>query len=323
LPGRSSLLSAVGAFLLGMAVLAYFIRPSDWVKAVLAVKPHDLLWSSVFFLAGCLAMSERWRACLAYRAGFAQAFHSLGIAMAGNLLIPGRSGEPLRVYALAQRGLPAELSTSAVVQERLADQLFRIIFLVLALLLSGSSAQGANYRLLGILLGTVGLFALIGLMVRYRLALARHSGRWIGKLPKLHPDMVETFVRNTLTDLATMGSRPGGPQALLWGALAWGLLAVHTNYVLSSFFGPGSFTLACVAMAFATPTTSGKPGYYHVLLTASLMVFSAPREPALQAAVVLHLYQGVFYTLWGVVGWPLLQGGARISVRGDEAIPPR
>jgi hypothetical protein len=307
-----------------MAVLAYFISPSEWVAAVRRVDPHDLFWATVFFFAGCLAMSERWRACLAYRVGFFQAFHSLGIAMAGNLLIPGRRGEPLRVYALAERGLPAELATSAVVQERLADQLFRIIFLVVALVLGGSNGRpGANLRLLGILLATVAVFAVIGLMVRYRIALARKSGLWIGRLPKLTPELVEKFVRNTLTDLATMGTRPGGPQALVWGALACGLLTVHTNYVLSSFFGPSSFTLACVAMAFAMPTASGKPGYYHLLLTAALMVFSAAREPALQAAVVLHLYQGIFYTLWGAVGWPVLRGGSRINVPADAVKPPR
>lgn len=307
-----------------MGVLAYFISPAEWVKAVKAVSTHNLVWSTVFFLAGCIAMSERWRACLGYRVGFWPAFHSLGVAMAGNLLIPGRSGEPLRVYALANKGLPAELSTSAVVQERLADQLFRIVFLVLALLLGGASEKAAaNYRLLGILTATVALFAGLGLMVRYRMALARSSGRLIGRLPKLTPDLVEKFVRNTLTDLATMGTRPGGPQALVWGALAWGLLAVHTNYVLTSFFGPSSFTLACVAMAFGTPTTSGKPGYYHVLLTASLMVFSAAKQPALQASVVLHLYQGIFYTLWGAVGWPLLRDGARISSPAGGAERPR
>ena len=318
------MLSAALAFLLGVGVLAYFISPAEWVLAVRAVKPSDLLWSTVFFFAGCIAMSERWRACLAYRVGFFKAFHSLGIALAGNLLIPGRSGEPLRVYALAERGLPAEFSTSAVVQERLADQLFRLAFLVLALILGGSgSKSGANFRLLGILLATVAVFAAIGLMIRYRLALARTSGQWIGRLPKLTPELVERFVRNTLADLSTMWSRPGGPQALVWGALSFGLLTVHTNFILSSFFGAGSFTLACVAMAFATPTTSGKPGYYHFLLVASLMVFSAEKSLALKAAVVLHLYQGIFYVLWGVVGWYLLRAGSRINVPEAAAAPLR
>jgi hypothetical protein len=318
------MLSAVAALLLGVGVLAYFISPADWVVAVRQVKPSDLLWSTVFFLAGCVAMSERWRACLSYRAGFFASFWSLGIALVGNLLIPGRSGEPLRVYALAERGLPAELSTSGVVQERLADQLFRILFLALALILGGASGQpGANYRLLGILLATIAVFALLGLMIRYRIALARTSGNWIGRLPKLEPHLVEKFVRNTLADLATMWSRPGGPQALVWGALSFGLLAVHANFILSSFFGAGSFTLACVCMAFAPSTTSGKPGYYHFLLVASLMVFSAAKEPALKAAVVLHLYQGIFFTLWGVIGWFCLRSSAAISVPEVGVEPPR
>lgn len=315
---------AVLLLLLALGVLAYFISPAQWVAAVRAVPPQDMLGATVFFLAGCLALIQRWRACLAYRLGFLESSHSLGIAMAGNLLIPGRSGEPLRVYALAAKGFPADISTSGIVQERLADQIFRIAFLILALLLGGVGGKArADYQLLGILLATVGLIASLGLMIRYRIALARVTGRWMGRLPKLTPELVESFVRNTLTDLAGMRTRPGGMQSLVWGALAWGLMAVHVNFVIEAFFGPGSFTLTCVAMAFATPTTAGKPGYYHFLLVASLMVFKAARGPSLQVAVVLHLFQGLFFTLWGIAGWFLLKGGQRISVPVVVAESPR
>jgi uncharacterized protein (TIRG00374 family) len=266
-------------------------------------------------------MSQRWRACAGYRIGFLPAFHSLGVAMAGNMLIPGRTGEPLRVYALARRGLPAEISTSAIVVERLADQLFRIVFFVLALLLGGNG--GADQRLLGVLLGTMGLVSGLLLLVRYRVAVSRVSGHWIGKLPRLQPEMVERFVRNTLHELATVWKRPGAPQALIWSALAWGLLAVHVNFILASLFGPASFTLACVAMAFGTPTAAAKPGYYHLFLVASMMVFMAPRALSLQAAVVLHLFQVIFYTLWGALGWTCLKQGPPLNVRVDGEGPPR
>lgn len=315
---------AVFLLFLALGVLAYFIPPWQWIAAVRAVPPRELGGATFFFLAGCVALAQRWRACLAYRLDFVRAFHSLGVAMAGNLLIPGRSGEPLRVYALAAKGFPAELSTSGILQERLADQLFRIAFLVLALLLGGVGGKArADYQLLGVLLATLALFAGLGLMVRYRIALARTTGRWVGRLPRLSPELVESFVRNTLTDLAGLRTRPGGMQSLVWGAVGWGLMAVHTNFVMAAFFGPGCFALTCVAMAFATPTTAGKPGYYHLLLVASLMVFKAAREPALQAAVVLHLFQGLVFTLWGVAGWFLLRAGGRFSAPEVAEEEPR
>ncbi len=329
------MLSAILAFLAGMGLLAYFISPSEWVVAVSQVRRVDYLWGTGFFFLALLAMTVRWRACLAYRLAFVPAFHTLGVAMAGNLLIPGRSGEPLRVYALAERGFPPEIATSGVVQERLADQLFRLLFLALSLVLAGANGgPGANLRLLGILVGTLAVFAAVGLMVRYRIALARSSGRWFGRLPRLNADTVERFVRNTLTDLATMGSRPGGKQALIWGAISFGLSLVHTNFILDSFFGPESFVMACVVMAFAPPTAAGKPGYYHFLLTASMVVFGAEREVALRAAVVLFFYQAVFYPLWGAAGWLLLRSGPRlgwtapalpetVSSPEDGAAPPQ
>lgn len=316
------MLSAFFAFVLGMGLLAYFISPSEWLTAVHQVKRTDFLWGTGVFLMGCLAMAERWRACLGYRTTYVPAFHTLGIAMAGNLLIPGRSGEPLRVYALAERGFPAEIATSGVVQERLADQLFRLVFLILSLLLAGvNGGPGANMRLLAILVGTIAVFAIIGLMVRYRIALARSSGRWFGRLPRLSADLVENFVRNTLTDLATMGSRPGGLQALVWAALCFAIFLVHTNFILDSFFGADSFLMACVVMSFAPPTAAGKPGYYHFLLTASMVVFGAERDVALRAAVVLHFYQGFVYTIWGVAGWFFLRRGPRLGLLERAGVP--
>ncbi len=305
------MLSAVLALLLGFGVLAYFIPPHEWIQALEEVPRPYLLGSVALFLMGCLTVSLRWRACLAYRIGYMEAFHSQGIAMGGNLLIPGRTGEPLRVYALARRGLPAEFATSAIVQERLADQLFRLLFFAAALMVGGAGGakEDTDFRLLGIVLTTLALFGLLALMIRYKMAMADFSGRWLGRLPKVNADTVERFVRETLTDLATVWSRPGGPAAAGWGLLGWLFFLGHMMCLFPVFFGAKSLYFALIAMCFGSPTSAGKPGGYHLVNTAVLVAFSAGKAAALKAVVVIYLFQTLIYSLWGIVGWFALRPG--------------
>lgn len=303
--------SAVIALLIGFGLLAYFIPPREWVQAVTEVPRPYLAGSLALFLVGCLTISLRWRACLAYRIGYMEAFHSQGIAMGGNLLIPGRTGEPLRVYALARRGLPAEFATSAIVQERLADQLLRLIFFAAALMVGGAGGahHDTDFRLLVIILTTLALFGLLALAIRYRIAMADFSGRWLGRLPKVNADTVERFVRETLTDLATVWTRPGGPAAAAWGLLGWLLFLAHMMCLFPAFFGAKSLYFALIAMSFGSPTSAGKPGGYHLVNTAVLVAFSAGKAAALKAVVVIYLFQTLIYTIWGIVGWFALRPG--------------
>lgn len=313
-------LSAVLALLIGFGILALFIPPREWVLALEQVPRRDLGLSALFFAAGCLAICARWRACLAYRVGFGAAFHSQGIAMAGNLLIPSRVGEALRVYALTRYGVLAEYGTSAVVQERLADQLFRIFFFAAALMVGEAGGRGrTDFQLLGIILATLAVFGALALMVRYRVAMAGFSGRWIGRLPKLNASLVERFVRNTLHDLGSVWTRPGGPAALSWGLAAWVLYTCHMILILPAFFPGRELVLALVVMSFGSPTTAGKPGGYHLVLTAVLMAFSADQEPALRAIVVLFFFQIVFYCLWGMASWFSMKASPTVNVPAVEA----
>ncbi len=308
------MLSAVGALLLGFGLLAYFISPKEWLAALKEIPGPTLGFSGGLFLLGCLAISLRWRACLAYRIGFLEAFHSQGIAMGGNLLIPGRTGEPLRVYALARRGLPAEFATSAIVQERLADQLFRVLFFAVAMMVGGANgAEDTDFRLLAIIVTTLLVFGGLMLMIRYRMAMANFSGKWLGRLPKVNADTVERFVRETLTDLATVWSRRGGPPALAWGLLAWLFYWAHFVLIFFVFFGGKSWILALIAMTFGSPSSAGKPGGYHLVNTAVLVAFSAGQEAALKAVVVIYLFQTLVYSVWGIASWFALRPTSALS----------
>ena len=137
------MLSVVAAVVLGMSSLLIFLTPQEITDAFWHLDLRNFGLSLGLFLLGCLVTAERWRACLSYRATRSQAFHTMGICHAGNLLIPGRIGEPLRVFLLAELDVPAEYGTSGVVQERLADQLLRVLFIAAAIVLAGVGGGGS------------------------------------------------------------------------------------------------------------------------------------------------------------------------------------
>lgn len=304
LNGRWTVLSVVAAVVLGMSSLLIFLTPREITESFLHLDPKKFGLSLGLFLLGCLVTAERWRACLSYRATRGQAFHTMGVCHAGNLLIPGRIGEPLRVFLLAELDVPAEYGTSGVVQERLADQLLRVLFIAAAILLTGVGGGGElGSRLIGVTLATLVTVGVFVTVVKSRKSVARTLGVWLGRLPRLTQESVEKFTLRTLSDLGSAWTRPGGRLALFWGLIAWVAFALHTDLILSSFFTQNTLAYSCLILALSPATAATQPGLFHGMALGAMMMLGADKVPALQGAVVLHMVQMVLFTLWGTFSW--------------------
>ncbi len=320
LNGRWTILSIALAVSLGLASLLFFLSPSQIADSFANLSAKDLAMGTVFYLLGCWITVERWRACLSYRADRWLCFHTMGVAHAGNLLIPGRVGEALRIFLLSRFGVAAEYGTSGVVQERLADNLLRILFLGGAVLLFGVT-HGAELssRLLGVTLATVLSAIVLLLLIRARRGVADRVGSLLGRLPWLRGEAVSSYVYRTLTDLSQSWTHPGGKIALLWGLLAWLAFTVHTEFILESFFSVDTLAMALILLAFTPATAPTQPGLYHGLVLAALVMVGADKVPAVQAAVVLHMFQMVVLTIWGSVSWLVLQRRLKAASVGLKA----
>ena len=310
LNGHWTAVSVVLAVAIGLASLLFFLTPAEIEGSFVHVNVRSMALSLGFFLLGCMLAAERWRACLNFRGGRAASFHSMGVALAGNLLIPGRLGEPLRVFVLARLGVGPEYGTSALVQERLGDQMMRVVFVAMAVLLTGvTSGSKLGPRLWAVSAVTAAAFAAASLVINRRVPLSSKLGRWLGRLPKLEAETASGYVLRTLDDLAESWSHSGSRKAILWGFLTWAAFTVHTVFILECFFDTNVLAMALMVMAVAPVTAPTHPGLYHGLCLAALMMVGAARVPGLQAAVVLHMVQMVVLTLWGTVSWNVLQAG--------------
>jgi len=322
-------LSALGAVVLGMASLLIFLTPQQISEAFLELDRQDFAFSSLLFLLGCWITAERWRACLSYRASRWKSFHTMGVCHAANILIPGRAGEPLRVFLLAQLDVPAEYGTSGLVQERLADQVLRVVFVGATIMVVGvAGGEEMGSRLLGISLATAVSVGVIVTVVKSRKSVARTLGIWLGRLPKLTREVVEKFTLNTLTDLGAAWSRPGGKRALFWGLAAWVIFAFHTDLILASYFKHDTLAYALLILAFAPATAPTQPGLFHGMALGAMLMLGADKVSALQGAVVIHIMQMVVFSLWGLLSWfaiaRALRKEAAVKARGIEngAPPP-
>ena len=295
----------MAAVVLGMSSLLIFLTPQEITDAFWHLDMRSFGLSLGLFLLGCFVTAERWRACLSYRATRSQAFHTMGICHAGNLLIPGRIGEPLRVFLLAELDVPAEYGTSGVVQERLADQLLRVLFIAAAIVLAGVGGGGGalSSRLIGVTLATLVTVGVFVTVVKSRKTVARTLGVWLGRLPRLTEESVEKFTLRTLSDLGSAWGRPGGRVALFWGLVAWVAFALHTDLILSSFFPQSTLAYSCLILALSPATAPTQPGLFHGMALGAMMMLGADKVPALQAAVVIHMVQMVVFTLWGTFSW--------------------
>ena len=309
LRGAKALWGLVLATILGVGVVLYFVSPSEIVSAVTAVRRDSWFFTTFFFLVACLTAAERWRACLSYRVGRAEAFCSLGACMAGNLWFPGRLGEPLRVYLLSRCGLPGAYGTSGVLKERIADQVLRLLFMSLAIVLvTMEGGKAATGRLGGGIMATCLLFLALKLAIKYHQKLATLAGRIAEKTPLLDSEKVSRLVQGTLLDLADTWVQPGGKSALVLGLMTWLFFTLHTEHVLVNFVSTETFAMALLLMALTPTTAPTQPGIFHGLAVASLVLVGMDKQQALLAAVVLHLMQVVLFTIWGVFGWLVLSG---------------
>lgn len=315
LDGRWTFLSMAAAVIAGMASLLLFLAPSDIVEAFQATGVSGLRVSIAFFFIGCWLTVERWRANLNFRVGRTECAHSMGVAHAGNLLIPGRVGEPLRVFALARLGVCPEVGTSALVQERLLDQVLRVVFVGLSLLIVGASFGGdlAQKLLLTASLAVIGLAGSV-LLVRSRVSVSQRVGVWAGFIPRVRTETVSRYLLSTLDDLADNWSSSGSRKAVLWAFLAWLVFSVHYLAVLKLFFPERTLAMCFLMMAFSPVTAPTQPGVYHAMIAGALMMLGADKVPAIQVSVVLHMIQMVGFALWGGLSWVLLHRRAIESV---------
>ncbi len=306
-------LGAIALLALAVVGLVYFVDLNR-VGAILAAGDPVLLTAAVLaFLVGMAVYALRWWMLLP-AASFWPVFHAANLGHAGNILIPGRAGEPGRVLALARSGeATGAQATSSVLVEKFVEQPTRVLFCGLALM-AGLELPPPLVR--GLLLGLVLLSLVFLSLLLFQNAALERIPRWFGQ----GEEKVRAILRDMYATAAFLAA-PGRALAVVGLTLVtWGFFTASFWLTAWALELPGSaLSFSLLAMGVSSPTAPTQPGLFHASLIPLMVAVGYPKEPVSAVVIVLHLYQMGPMIGAGLLGWLYLPSTPTAS--GENSRP--
>jgi uncharacterized protein (TIRG00374 family) len=274
-----------------------------------------------------LALSRQVLLAPVRRLGAGLLFRFVAIGYMANNLLPARTGEFVRAYALSRREpvrKTASLATIAI--ERVFDGLTMIFFILVASLLIQLNEQlrlltvAAALLFVGLLVGLVA----VGAIPRLQEAILRLLRRL---LPARLEARLEAMLVAFLAGLSSLRSRADLARIVLTSLGAWTCEASMYIVVAAAFgleltWPVALLTTAVANLATLLPSSPGYVGIFEAGILAVLVgLLGYPEAAALSFALVLHAALWLPVTVLGLLFWSResLAWGALREVPADRA----
>ncbi len=315
---KQTIWNVVGLLVMLGLIVVVFVFFVDLRAVGRTLKTADfrfLLLASGFLVLGLVIYAVRWRLLLANKPGLLTTFHASNIGHMGNMLIPGRVGEGMRIVVMGASGQVTVVeATSSFVIERLFEQIMRLAAL------GGAVVYGVGLQVSpATVVGGLGFVALafVGIwwMVNHQ---EQVLSSWPGRLAKL-PRVSEAGARNGLKYLLANSSAVSQPRQLAailsTSVLTWACFAAFfytTLLALPEAFAAGErLAVMLGALALSPPSAATQPGLFHVSVIAPLTAVGFQTEPLTAYAVLLHILEMVW--MIGLAVWGLTQTGLSLN----------
>jgi uncharacterized membrane protein YbhN (UPF0104 family) len=303
-PSRPSRRPQIVRLAIGCAVaavaLAFVLRGTDFAALRAALRTLNYGWLIVALVSVGLSLTAavgRWRLTFYpdhRSAGWGPLFSTLLIGQMLNIVLPLRTGEFGRAYALAaSRGIPVGKVLSTIAIERLSD--VAASGTVALLLIAAGTAPDWLFAP-GRALAIGGALAVATALVLSVAAapIAARVMRLVGSLaPRLRPRL-EGWVQPAVDGLTGLRNVPVALSIWLLAMLV-SALAASTNYFLFRAFGlplpPTAALVLLVALQIGTSLVSvpGNLGVFHVITVFVLTRFHVDQASAVAYALVLYV----------------------------------
>ena len=306
------LLVVIGAI---VALFVWFVDLQAVGEVLRTAVPTHLILASILLVTGLLFYAMRWRLLLGNKPTLLQTFHASNIGHAGNIIVPARAGEAMRIVVLGRsEAVTYTEATSSFVVERLFEQLLRLLALVAAVAV-GAGIELSPGTILSGMAVLVAAFAGIQWLVRRR---ERVLARWPARFAKL-PRITEAGARRTLTDLLdnlTAVSEPRqlalvmGTSLLAWGCF-WGFFYATLLALGDGFPVADRLAVSLGALALSPPSAPTQPGIFHASVVVPLAAVGFDEVALTAYAVLLHILEMVWMIGLAIVG--LAQTGLSVG----------
>jgi len=297
-----------------LLIISAFILLIDWneVFRILENVHYGLLvGASIALIIGLSFFALRWRVLMENKPKLGLTFHASNIGFAGNILIPFRGGEALRIFVMGRSGqVSYTTATASFVVERSFEQLMRLLALITAVII------GAGIKITPItILSGLGFIALlvIGIywLINHRQIIERNGPAQLARLPRIS----ETSAQQWLSDLFDNLQHISKPQqialVMLYSLLSWTFFWLFFFLVIVSMGDtfPQNVWLpvSLGALALSPPSAPTQPGIFHASIVVPLAAVGFNTGALTAYAVILHLME--MFWMIGLAGFGLLRIG--------------
>jgi uncharacterized protein (TIRG00374 family) len=320
--------------ILGFAVSAFFLvfalRGQDY-DAIREAFSQVTYWYLIpalgLYFIGLLVRAYRWSILLRpvehIRPRELVGINAVGL-MANNVL-PLRTGEFVRAYALSQRTTVSKSTALATIAvERIFDGMALLTFIATSMLFVDLTSQLNRVAELAMLIFGLALVALVLLAKGGRLR-DRMLQLALGPLPDAMGVRVNRMAESFISGLGIFHRWRELTLVSLCSLVAWGFEASMYYMVAKAFGGDIEAamgipeTMLTTGIANLATLVPSSPGYVGPYEAAVILVLSGAlglsRELALSYGVLVHVMLWLPVTIWGVIEWSRLH----LSLRQVEA----
>ena len=247
------------------------------------------------------------------------------VGLMANNVLPLRTGEFVRAYALSQRtNITKSTALATIAVERIFDGMALLTFIATSMLFVDLTSQLNRVAELAMVIFGLALVALVLLAKGGRLR-DRMLQLALGPLPEAMGARANRMAESFISGLGIFHRWRELTLVSLTSLVAWGFEA-SMYYMVARAFG-GSIeavmgipeTLLATGIANLATLIPSSPGYVGPYEAAVILVLSGAlglsRELALSYGVLVHVMLWLPVTIWGVIEWSRLH----LSLRQVEA----
>lgn len=293
------LIPALGLYLIGLMVRAY--RWSVLLRSVQRVSPRQLL-----------------------------GINAVGL-MANNVL-PLRTGEFVRAYALSQKtSISKSTGLATIAVERIFDGMTLLSFIAISMVFVDTTGQLRHVAELAVVIFALALVGVV-LLARGGRVRDRMLQLALGPLPAPLSMRVNRMAESFISGLGIFHRRRELALVSVSSVVAWGFEA-STYWIIARAFG-GSIeavmgvpeTLLTTGIANLATLVPSSPGYVGPYEAAIILVLSGAlglsRALALSYGVLMHAFLFVPVTIWGLIEWSRMHLSLRRVEEAEYAADP-
>lgn len=317
----------LGVIVIIAAIIAIFLLLVDLEEVLQQLQTADpllLILGSAAFIAGLVAFAARWRALLDYEPSLIFTFHASNLGHAGNILLPFRFGEAIRILVMGtDQEVSLAESTSSFVIERLFEQSMRLLAVMGAVLIGVGLETSAEALVGGILFVVLGFAAVLWLANHPDFTLQKGT-HLIEKVPRISEERAKQITADFLHNFSAIAHPRRFAVVLGWSIVSWFLFwlfffitlrALDTGLSLQD-----QIAASLGALALSPPSAATQPGLFHASVVAPLAAVGFDTEIITAYAVLLHIQELIWLIMlasWGLFATKISFGELRDLFRPE------